>query len=184
MTKRRVRIVLVCEDNQHESFVRRFLEKMGWEKREIIPIKAPSAGGSAEQYVRVMTPIELNKYRTRHAATVLISVMDADNKSVEARIGEIEKECENQEVEPRGDEEAVAFIIPKRNIETWIKHLNGGQVNEEEVYTDNKGEKDLCKNAADKLAESCKTNEEAPPGKLPSLEAACREYKKRIKPMA
>jgi hypothetical protein len=52
MSIRRVKIVLLCEDSQHEAFARRFLGGMGWNTREIRVEKSPSAGGSAEQWVR------------------------------------------------------------------------------------------------------------------------------------
>jgi len=43
MSMRRVMIVLLCEDSQHESFVRRFLKTMGWDTRQLRVEKAPSA---------------------------------------------------------------------------------------------------------------------------------------------
>jgi len=60
MSSRRVQIVLLCEDSQHEAFVRRFLVGMGWETRGMRVEKSPSAGGSAEQWVRIRFPKELN----------------------------------------------------------------------------------------------------------------------------
>ena len=44
MSKRRVQIVILCEDNQHEAFIRRFLKGMGWNNREFRVEKSGSSG--------------------------------------------------------------------------------------------------------------------------------------------
>ncbi len=62
MSIRRVKIVLLCEDSQHEAFARRFLKGMGWNTRELRVEKSPSASGSAEQWVREEFPNELRIY--------------------------------------------------------------------------------------------------------------------------
>lgn len=43
---RRVQLVLLCEDNQHEAFARRFLNAMGWETRAMRVEKAPGGRGA------------------------------------------------------------------------------------------------------------------------------------------
>ena len=57
--KRTVQIVLLCEDAQHETFVRRFLSETGWETRAMRVEKAPAGRGSAEQYVRRQFPRDI-----------------------------------------------------------------------------------------------------------------------------
>jgi hypothetical protein len=108
-------------------------------------------------------------------------MVDADTKEVQARKTEFEEECDRQQVPCRLPEEAVAIAVPKRNIETWIYYLNGGQVNETQGYP-KLGKERLCKPAVNKLAERCQIsglNENAPP----SLLTACEEYGTRIKPL-
>jgi len=39
MSKRRVQLVILCEDRQHSAFARRFAEASGWEKRQIQVIR-------------------------------------------------------------------------------------------------------------------------------------------------
>lgn len=80
MSTRRVKIVLLCEDSQHEAFTRRFLKGVGWNIRELRVEKSPSASGSAEQWVREEFPNELRIYRQRkaRAASALIAMIDAD----------------------------------------------------------------------------------------------------------
>ena len=62
---RNVRIVLLCEDVQHETFGRRFLKKMGWSNHQVRVLKAPGGRGSAEQFVRKRFPEELEEHRRR-----------------------------------------------------------------------------------------------------------------------
>jgi hypothetical protein len=181
MSSRRVKLVLLCEDNQHEAFTRRFLKGMGWNTREIRVEKSPSAGGSAECWVRINFTKELGIYRARKtkAASALVTMLDADKKTVQGRIMELESECQANHLEFRTNDEAVAVIVPKRNIETWIHYLKGNRVNEEDVYPKLPREKG-CKPSVDALVSFCRTsglNPDAPN----SLILACNEYDTRIK---
>lgn len=180
MSARRVRIVLLCEDSQQEAFTRRFLEGMGWNKREIYVEKSPSASGSAEQWVRERFPAELRVYRWRRprAASALIAMTDADRENVQDRIQEFERECISMQMPFRAPDEAVAIAVPKRNIETWIHYLNGNLVNEEDRYPKLVRERG-CKDAVNSLLQMCRQTglrSDAPP----SLAAACDEYNDRI----
>lgn len=183
MSMRRVKIVLLCEDSQHEAFTRRFLNGMGWNTRELRVEKSPSAGGSAEQWVRERFPIELNVYRQRRqlSASALIAMVDADSRAVRDRIHEFENECVSRQISFRTDDEAVAIAVPKRNIETWIYFLNGEKVDEETGYAKLSRERE-CKPAVDNLVNLCQAkglSSEAPP----ALATACEEYNVRIKPL-
>jgi hypothetical protein len=184
MSIRRVKIVLLCEDSQHEAFVRRFLNGMGWNTREIRVEKSPTAGGSAEQWVRQTFPEELRIYQQRkqRAASALIVIIDADTYTVQQRINELQHECGLKQIPFRGSNDTVAFVVPKRNIETWIHFLNGHPVNEEDPYAKYDNERE-CQSAVNILVGLCKSSgltAEAPP----SLKAACNEYMSRIKILA
>jgi len=188
MSMRRVKIVLLCEDSQHEAFTRRFLVGMGWNKRELRVEKNPSARVSGEQWVREKFVKELEAYRSRksRAASALIAIIDADTTGLKGprdRINELEKACAVKGIPFRTRDEAVAIAVPKRNIETWIHYLNGESVDEEKtVYTKLAAERD-CKPAVDKLLALCKSTgleQDAPS----ALAAACNEYQIRIKPLA
>jgi hypothetical protein len=173
---RRVKVVLLCEDSQHEAFTRRFLNGMGWNTREIRVEKSPSAGGSAERWVRQRFPIELRWYRQRQAASALVAIVDADLRGVQDRITEFEDECKSVQIPFRKSDEAVAIVVPKRNIETWIHYLNGEMVNEEDTYAKLEQERG-CKPAVNNLVRLCKSTgieDEAPA----SLATACEEYKR------
>lgn len=185
MSKRRVEIVVLCEDSQHEAFIRRFLKGMGWNTRVIRVEKSPSALGSAEQWVREEFPHELMAYRQRRqrAASALIAMIDADNKTVQDRIDEFEEACNSQQIAFRAHEEAVAIAIPKRNIETWIHYLDGNTVDENrsKPYSRLERARD-CKPAANMLVQLCKTTG-LPTDAPQALLTACDEYNARIRPV-
>jgi hypothetical protein len=183
MSIRRVKIVLLCEDSQHEAFTRRFLEGMGWNMREMRVEKSPTARGSAEQWVKGRFPAELKVYRQRRqkAASGLIAMIDADAEEVQDRISEFEAACGAQQTPFRADGETVAIVVAKRNIETWIHYLNGRQVNEQNSYAKLERERG-CKPAVNNLVHQCKSTGltgETPP----SLATACNEYRERISPL-
>ena len=183
MSIRRVKIVLLCEDSQHEAFTRRFLKGMGWNTREIRVEKSPSPLGSAEQWVREKFPDELSVYRQRRqrAASALIAMIDADNRGVQDRINEFERACDSMQIAFRAADEAVAIAIPKRNIETWIHFLSGESVNEENVYPKLNRERG-CKPAVDRLVQLCRSTGLTPDAPQ-ALAAACDEYNTRIRPI-
>jgi hypothetical protein len=182
MSARRVRIVLVCEDSQQEVFTRELLKGMGWNTRELRVEKSPSAGGSAEQWVRERFPLELMAYRQRRqrAASALIAMIDADLKDVQDRINEFKDECKARQIAFRAADEAVALAVPRRNIETWIRYLAGNPVNEQDAYPKFNRKRD-CKPAVINLVKLCKSKG-LKPDAPPALAAACDEYNLRIKP--
>lgn len=184
MSIRRVKIVLLCEDSQHEAFTRKFLKGMGWNTRELRVEKSPSAKGSAEQWVRKKFPNELRIYRQRkqRAASALIAMIDADSKGIQDRINDFENECKFDQVAFRTIDEAVAIAVPKRNIETWIHYLNGEQVNEKVVDPKFDQKRD-CKAAVANLVKLCLSTGIAADAPA-ALLAACDEYQRRIKPIS
>ncbi len=183
MSIRRVKIVLLCEDSQHEAFTRRFLKGMGWNTREIRVEKSPSALGSAEQWVREKFSDELSVYRQRRqqATSALIAMIDADTKSVQDRINDFEAACNSRQIAFRAADEAVAIAVPKRNIETWIRYLSGRPVNEQDAYPKLKRER-KCKPAVDRLVQLCRSTGLTPDAPQ-ALATACDEYNTRIRPI-
>lgn len=184
MSKRRAEITLLCEDFQQAVFIRRFLNALGWKDHQIRPNICPPGSGSAEQWVRKIFPKELRIYRasSKRTSVALIAVIDADNNSVSNRFAQLQKECTLQNVKFRNDRDCVAIAVPKRNIETWIRYLNGENVDEDEDKHYSKLDRErLCAPAVKKLVQFCK-KAGLPSDAPPSLAAACGEYNARIKP--
>src|SRR4051794_23033549 len=90
---RRVQLVLLCEDKQHEAFARRFLNAMGWETRAMRVEKAPGGRGAGEQFVRERFPLELKAHRIRPVSQALVVLVDGDREGSVARRQRLEQAC-------------------------------------------------------------------------------------------
>ncbi len=183
MSMRRVMIVLLCEDSQHESFARRFLNSMGWNTRQMRVEKSPFARGSAEQWVRRRFPKEIQACRSRRAkaSTMLVAMIDGDVKKPDERFRELAAECKQQNIPFRDNQESVAIAVPCRSIETWIRYLDGKLVNEDEVYPKLE-QASKCRDAVLRLTDLCRADglaHDAPS----ALKMACDEYNQRIRPL-
>lgn len=172
---RSVQVVILCEDRQHEAFARRFLVRIGIGARLQRVERSPQGCGSAEQFVREQFAKELEYYRSRshRVEQALVVIVDADRLNVAERISRVERQS------ARRDGERVAMFVPARNIETWISYLDGISVNESDNYPflDRESE---CKRHVDRLVEMCEQGELRHPAP-PSLEAACIEYRARLR---
>ncbi|HQM17646.1 MAG TPA: hypothetical protein PL116_07445 [Candidatus Cloacimonas sp.] len=178
MSKRKVSLVICCEDKQQECFARRFLKGVSWDYRQLFFRMSPDSKGSGEQWVREKFAKELNIYHTKQWTYAIIAIIDGDTKGVEGRITQFNNICREKRVPVRSNNDAVAIIVPTRNIETWIHYLNGETVDEETVYPKLKCESE-CQPAVENLVTMCKGNgisQDAPP----SLHSACDEYRSRI----
>ena len=179
MTRRRVRLILLCEDSQHEAFARRFFERAGWHGRAIRVLKSPQGRGAGEQWVRERFPEELKALRRSHVAAVLVVMVDADRSTVQGRIEAFDAVCGHAGVPVRGATEPVAVFVPRRSIETWIAYLAGDSVNERDAYPKLARERE-CKEAVRILKSMCDGGELREPAP-PSLVAACTEYRTRVR---
>jgi hypothetical protein len=96
-----VRIVLLCEDSQTDSFVRRFLKHRNFRARDINTLPIPQGSGSGEQWVRTRYPAELRAIRGRQGA-YLIVVTDADVHTTQDRRVQLDEECTQKNVSQIG----------------------------------------------------------------------------------
>lgn len=175
---RKVQLVLLCEDKQHEAFLRRFFEGMGW-KKPVRVERAPTGRGSAEQFVRKRFAKELREYRRRHVGTALVVMMDGDAGGTDGRLDELEAECREMGIDPRNGEERVAIFVPTWCIETWLAYLDGETVEENRGnYPRLPRERDCAPhvNALVRMCSDGGLREPAPP----SLLLACLEYRTRL----
>jgi len=179
MSKRCSQIVILCEDTQQESFIRRFLKKAHGIQSSLLRIsKNPSGKGSGEQFVRNNYPNQLKALRQRQhrANTTLIVAIDADTSDTTQIRETLNTACSAAGIEPDTAKEHVAFVIPKRNIETWITWLNSEKVDEATAYPKLPNESG-CQPAIEKLHNLCAQNT-TPPDCPESLASACIEYRK------
>ena len=85
-------IILLCEDRQHEVFMRTFLVGRGVPARRMRIEIAPKGIGSAERFVRNQYPQEVKTYRSKcnHLNIALAVMLDADIKKVVDRLNELD----------------------------------------------------------------------------------------------
>ena len=164
----RPKITILCEDKQHEAFIRRFLKKR---KRRIYVVARPSAG-AGDQFVRNNYPKYLDAVRKRSG--ILVAMIDGDNDSIEERLKQMDEACNQRGVLRHKPSDKVAVFVPRRNIETWLAYLGGEHVNETDTYPRLERERE-CQKHVDVLAQMCTEKKLRIPAPS-SLEAACREY--------
>ena len=96
----------------------------------------PSGRGCGEQWVRERYTASVRAHRARsaRAESALIVAIDADITPVNRRQRQLEEALSLSGLEERGEKEAIAHLIPKRHIETWILYLSGQSVDEDTDY--------------------------------------------------
>lgn len=182
---RDVRVVLLCEDDTHKQFVKKFLcAHREWSQRFLsrhIRVEMHQKGaGSAEQYVRKKYLEELASYRVRRSKQGnlrLIVMVDGDKEGGEARLRSFDRLCREKKVAPRGRDEKIAVFAPTWNIETWLAYLKGEEVDEtRKDYPRSISPEDFV-SRVEELAWMCRGNKLRQPVP-PSLEAACKEFER------
>ena len=142
------------------------------------------SSGSGEQWVRERFPVEVTAFRRRstRAETKLIVVIDADNFTLPERLAQLDQKLREEGVELiRMDVEhaAVARLIPRRNIETWILRLNAVEVNEEADYKGTRNDwTELIRPAAETLYAWTRPSTQLPKNCIPSLQYGVAELRR------
>ena len=133
--KRGVRVTVLAEDQRLASFGRRVLEKLGFHPREVFVEPIPKSG-AGQAWVRKSYPkqVAICRQKTTHQRVALVIGIDADNKSPEARINDLDKELERDGARKRDATDRIAILAPARNIETWFKYFAGEEVDEKTDY--------------------------------------------------
>ena len=175
--------IIVCEDQSHEMFVRRFLKEVGLvaHRSQIRVKRARNGRGAAEQFVRSRFISEIESERRSHVNQYVIVVMDGDRFGVSGRLRQLDEACDQKEVRRRDSKDRVAVFIPTWNIETWFAYLDGSNV-DEELKDYPELDKKRIQACVQSLADMCrerKLREPAPE----SLFEACLEYDQRLRPL-
>ena len=145
-------VIVVVEDDHHKMLVYRYLVHCGLKRHAIRIERSPSGRGSAENWVQKRFVKEVSEYRSRHAQTALIVVIDADTGSVQDRLTQLDQaltQSGKDTIDPH--REQIARLAPKRNIETWILCLNGQTVDEHTDYKNRTDWRGLITDAANAL---------------------------------
>src|SRR5580698_2093395 len=102
-------IIVLLEDDHQQRVVYRYLKLRGL-ARESVFKSSPSGEGSGEQWVRQRFVKEVTAYRGRRAKaeTALIVVIDADRRSVQQRLNQLQQTLRDAGLPVVGDSERVA----------------------------------------------------------------------------
>ncbi len=172
---RRTRVTVLCEDLQQAVFARRFLGQYGIDSRDVRARFVPGCG-AGEQNVRTEYSKEVREHRRRNYQKniALVVFIDADTRSVNDRLGQLDDELVRNSLPRREPDEKIGVFVPKRNIETWIHYLMGETVNEDKAYPklERKGD---CKPYVAAFARDCREHRSMPEDAPASLKAACGE---------
>jgi hypothetical protein len=180
MSRHSVDIVILCEDQQHNSFVRNILRHRkgaDFNHHKVRSVFSPKGSQDARQFIFVKFPLEVAVHRSRaaHQNVCLIVVIDSDNVSVLERKNQLNELLAREQREPVSGTERIALLVPQRNIETWIQYLKGESVDETTTYPRLKRPRE-CKPLATAMSDMCRTTvpDEAPE----SLKDACAEIQR------
>ncbi len=167
---------VLCEDAQIRTFVNAFLAENGINEHKVSFCRIPGGKGCGEAYVRRELPKEVKRLKaTSYIRKVLIVCTDADSNTVDECLNSLVCEVENQIRSWDRIHEPVIIWIPKRQIETWIRFLNGEIVDENMSFR-HSGKPISCKDAARRFLLYCQGNEKLDCNILGSLEVAKEEY--------
>lgn len=171
---------ILCEDKLTHCFIRRFLISQGVNARRINALPLPAAG-CGEQYVRAQYPKQLSYLRsTSYVSNILIVTIDADLNTCIERQKQLAEACENAGVDKRNPKDKLLLLVPKRNIETWIKYFDDETVDEEHDYAHFlNGHESDCYSSADKMSEDFSSPSFS--SVLSSLQFAYQEYTHLVK---
>jgi hypothetical protein len=116
-------------------------------------------------------------------------MIDADSKSVAKRKAEFGRSRREPgtgaaTVDPRAEDDAVALIVPKWSIETWLRYLSGEDFDEAQEIrpADRLNRARDCAPQAKALAEMCRRGDLREPAP-DSLRDACDEWNRRLRPL-
>ncbi len=172
--------MVLVEDERQWRLIYRYLCKAGCDRRAIKRPHFPAGRGSGEQYVRnnYAHNVKTLRWRSTKAKTFLIVAIDADRETVTLRQRQLEVELRREGIEARADDEPIAHLIPKRNIETWILFLDKApNIDETTDYRNDRRVEAAINSAAETLFDIAR-NSSSGPNLLPSLTAAIPELRR------
>lgn len=177
------KVVVLCEDSRTQKLVRRFLQRLSYQYLEI-PV-SPIGLGSAEQRVRQQYPREVAMLRrSKFRDQVMITVIEADTGSVDDRYRQLDASLLEAGLGKRSSEDPISLLIPRRNIETWIRVLSGVESSEEENYkpppggTRDRQMQIRIADAGDRFYDLTRPNAPPPSPTVDSLDRAIPEARK------
>ncbi len=138
--KKKLRVLVLTEDKLTERFVRRLLETLGFNPRQLRFYHSPSGKGAAEAWVLKQYPSKVRAIRSKsfQKALRLIVARDGDRFGWRARKSHFDGELRNSGLATRDAQEPITLWVPTWSIETWVLALLGLEGIEETEKTKTK----------------------------------------------
>jgi hypothetical protein len=174
MSKRRAEIAVLCEDLQSHMFFKYLLRAYG--RRYYVRNDYPAGRGCGFQYIQENYADMVAARRRAPGSRALLVHMDADEKRVSDRLQTLAAALEQAGAAPRGKDEPVALIVPKRCIEAWIWYLRGEKAGEEEADWPSLRRPSKCKPESRRLADMLRQHQQWPADAPDSLNQARPEF--------
>jgi hypothetical protein len=175
-------IIILSEDQEHQNLVKRYLQRAGHNDRSVRPVALPGNRGCGSQYVREKFPEQVKECRGtlgRRASCLLIVVTDADNLTQTQREQTLHAELQGLGHLPLGHGEPIVILIPKWQVETWIKCALGQTMSEEDKDSDRPPvDSDQIKQAAQRVFEWARPGAQAGATCVPSLHSALPRWRR------
>jgi hypothetical protein len=128
---------------------------------------------------------ELKALRTEKARrdVALVVLFDADNETVDQRFQELDQVCIEEAVSKRETGDRVSWLVPRRNIETWIHFfLVGPPVDEHTAYRKFEKREAEAGPAAERFADLARANAVTPAQAPQSLMLGLSEFRRALSP--
>ena len=178
MSDRVSQTILLCEDDPQERLVRQYVRKCGLNSDPPIFLVRNSSRATRQggvTWVLKQFSTELQACRARNASrakTLLIVVADADEFTVDERRRQL------AEREAIGGDDPLVILIPRRNIETWIRVAQGNPTNETTDYKGPALNKAEIRAAAYKIWDWARDNPSPGDIGVPSLNASLPNWRR------
>lgn len=175
-------IVVLCEDQNHELFTRRLLEKLG-ERFRRTPRFLKTTSGSGRQFVEKQFPLEFQAYlkRKQKMQIALIVLIDCDTLTFDATRKQLRESLDPDHRQAFDQTDCLLLLLPKRAVETWIDFAHTELPVDEDFRkkrahpsTDAAG----CKKLASQFYSWSRVNSTLPETIPPSLSRAIEELRR------
>lgn len=180
-------IVVLCEDSATAGLLRGYLNQCGIGNRSMRLVVNPKGRGAGDSFVLCNFAQQVDAYRISKARkrTWLLAAIDADGNTVAARLDQLSMRLRSAKEprlrEMRMEKERIALLVPKRNIETWLRVLTGANGDEETDFKHTMSSREwqeLIDPAVRTLFQWTRPNHPAPDRCLPSLKLGVQELRK------
>jgi hypothetical protein len=174
-------VIVLCEDDPQARLIRAYLEICGRHGRVSSKVASRQVHGGNVGWVIAQFPQELRacRQRNKRSKTLLIVMVDADDHPPAERYRQLCEQVEKAGIDPCSADDPAVVLIPKRQVETWIRCALGDAVDEEQdCKLPKEPDKSTCRRAVKAIYDWSRPNVQRPAHLIPSLAAALDDWRR------